>query len=216
MRSWVRKIEQSANSISSRLSAVEKRISRGAGPDSNLLTVETSVGSSISKALADIQNIDDKDFEEVAKILGNELAIIHGELVSQQNEISLFKEQADDLNDSLDKIKEEINKTQEFEERFFKDVEERIGKIENRAPPTMKLGRIEVPVEIAGVIAGGIAIIAAFFVMIDKQSILVSPGFLAVVGVVFIGTALLKTVKTVKTNDRLTHASFRETLYEQQ
>ena len=39
MRSWVRKIEQSANSISSRLSAVEKRISRGAGPDNNLMTV---------------------------------------------------------------------------------------------------------------------------------------------------------------------------------
>jgi hypothetical protein len=203
MRSWVRKIEQSANSISSRLSAVEKRISRGTDPDNNLLTVETSVGDTISKAIVDLQNIDDKDFEELVRILGSELAIIREEFLSQQNEISLFNEKVDDLNDSLSNIKEEIQKTQEYEEQIVKDVNERISKIENRAPPTMKLGKMEVPVEIAGVIAGGIAIFAALLVMLDQQSFLVSPGFLALVGILFIGAALLKTVKITKANKSL-------------
>lgn len=215
MRSWVRKIEQSANSLSSRLSAVEKRISRGTNSDNSFLTVETSVGSSISKALADIQSADDNDFEELLKILGNELAVIREELASQQNEISLFNEKVEGLNDLLGRFKEEITKTREAEENFFKDIEARVGRIENRAPPTMKLGRMEVPVEIAGVIAGGIAIIAAFFVMINQQSILISPGFLAVVGIVFIGAALLKSVRTVKANDRTARTAYKATLYEQ-
>ena len=215
MRSWVRKIEQSANSLSSRLSAVEKRISRGTDSDNSFLTVETSVGRSISKALADIQSADDNDFEELLKILGNELTVIREELASQQNEISLFNERVEGLNDLLGRFKEEITKTREAEEKFFKDIEARVGLIENRAPPTMKLGRMEVPVEIAGVIAGGIAIIAAFFVMINQQSILVSPGFLAVVGIVFIGAALLKSVRTVKANDRTAKTSYKATRYEQ-
>ncbi len=60
----------------------------------------------------------------------------------------------------------------------------------------MKLGRMEIPIEISGVIAGVIALLAAFFVMIKQNSILVSPVFLALIGCVFIGSALLKSFKT--------------------
>ena len=215
MRSWVRKIEQSANSISSRLSAVEKRISLNKG-EGNIVTVDTSVNSSISKALADIQNIDDGNFEELVKILSNELVLIREELLSQQNEISLFNEKIDDLNYSLDKTKEEINKNQDFEERILKDVDERVTKIENRAPPTMKLGKMEVPIEIAGVISGGIAIFAALLMFIDQKSILVSPVFLGLVGIIFISAALLKSVRSSKKSSRQPyHTTYRETLSDQ-
>lgn len=214
MRSWVRKIEQSANSISSRLSAVEKRISIG-GSGNNILTVDTLVNSSISKALVDIQNLDDNDLEELLKILGNELAVIREELLSQQNEISLFNEKIDDFNDSVDKTKEEINKNQEFQEKFFTNVEERVSKIEKRAPPTMKLGNIEVPIEIAGVISGGIAIFAALLVFLNQRSFLISPGFLAFIGILFISATLLKSVKTFKANNKMTYTLQQKPFFDQ-
>ena len=215
MRSWVRKIEQSANSISSRLSTVEKRISLNKG-EGNIVTVDTSVNRSISKALADIQNIDDNNFEELVKILSNELVLIREELLSQQNEISLFNEKIDDLNYSLDKTKEEISKNQDFEEKILKDVDERVTKIENRAPPTMKLGKMEVPIEIAGVISGGIAIFAALLMFMNQKSILVSPVFLGLVGVLFITAALLKSVRSSKKSTRQSyHTTYRETLSDQ-
>jgi len=214
MRSWVRKIEQSANSIGSRLSAVEKRISIGGGGN-NIVTVDTSVNSSISKAFVDIQNLDSNDFEELIKILGNELAIIREELLSQENEISLYNEKIDDLNDSLGKTKEDINKNQDFQEKIFTSVEERVSKIENRAPPTMKIGKMEVPIEIAGVISGGIAIFAALLVFLDQRTFLISPGFLAFIGILFISAALFKSLKTFNANNKMAYVSYRDTLHDQ-
>lgn len=199
MRSWVRKIEQSANSISSRLAAVEKRISRSTGLDDNdFITVEAEKSSIISKAFEELQNSEVKDFDKLAKILGSELSILHEELSYLQNEISLFNEKVDDLSDRFSNIKEEIQKTLEYEEQVIGDVDRRICQIENRAPPVMRLGGMEVPIEMAGVIAGGIALFAAFLVLMNQQSFLISPGFLAVVGVLFIGAALLKTAKTAR------------------
>lgn len=195
MRNWVRKIEQTANSISSRLAAVEKRISQGIESDDTVIKVESSY---ISKAFEDLQNSDDADFDKLVKVVGSELSILHGEIVSLQNEISLFNEKVDDITSRFSNIKEEIYKTLEYEEQVVKEVNERINRLEKRAPPVMKLGGMEVPIEIAGVIAGGISLLAACLVFFNKQSFLVSPVFLAIVGIVFIGAALLKTIKTSK------------------
>jgi len=199
MRNWVRKIEQTANSLSSRLAAVEKRISLDAGLNNNdFITVETDKYGIVSKAFEDLQGSNGKDFDKLIKVISSELSILHGELASLQNEISLFNEKADDINSRFSNIKEEIYKTLEYEEQVANDVNERIRKLENRAPPVMKLGSMEVPIEIAGVVAGGIALFAAVLVLFKQQSFLVSPGFLALVGILFIGTALFKTVKTTK------------------
>jgi hypothetical protein len=199
MRNWVRKIEQTANSLSSRLAAVEKRISIDAGLNNNgFITVETEKCSILSKAFEDLQGCNGKDFDKLIKVIGSELSILHGDLASLQNEISLFNEKVDDINSRFSNIKEEIYKTLEYEEQVVNDVNERISRLENRAPPVMKLGGMEVPIEIAGVIAGGTALFAAVLVVFKQQSFLVSPGFLAFVGIVFIAAALLKTVKTSK------------------
>jgi len=202
MRSWVRKIEQSTNSVSSRLAAVEKRISRVSNNEDNIINVDTATGQRINKIFANLDEMDDKDFKEISKILTEEISIIQQELISQENEISLFNEKIEDLTQSFKNIKGQILKKLEYEKQVFENLGQRVNKIENRAPPVMKIGNMEIPIEIAGVVAGSIAIFAAFMVYIGEQSILTSPLFLGVIGLLFIGSALAKTFKTKKAAQR--------------
>ena len=60
----------------------------------------------------------------------------------------------------------------------------------------MKLGKMEVPIEISGLIAGFIAIFAALFVYLDETEFLISPMFLGIVSLLFIGSAVFKAVKS--------------------
>ena len=122
--------------------------------------------------------------------------MIHDELDSQQSDIESTDDKINDLTQLINQLNDDIKKIRDIETRFLTDFRVRLEKIESRAPPVMKVGRVEVPIELAGVIAGVTALLAAFFVTINKSSILVSPLFLAIVGCVFISSALLKSFKT--------------------
>ena len=60
----------------------------------------------------------------------------------------------------------------------------------------MKLGNLEIPIEISGIVAGSVALIAAFMVLLNMNSILTTPIFLGFVGILFIGTTIAKTLKS--------------------
>lgn len=198
MRSWVRKIEQSTNSIGSRLSAVEKRISnRMQNTNSNSISGLTIIEGPIEKLVSELKEVrDEKTLEYLLRVLSGELSMLQDEFDTQQNELKLFNEIIQECKSSLNDLEGEIKKIKDIETRFLTDFRERLEKIERRAPPTMKLGDMEVPIEIAGVVAGSIALIAAFFVATDQTSIVTSPPFLSIVGCVFIGSALFKSMKS--------------------
>jgi len=96
---------------------------------------------------------------------------------------------------SINTIDENLKKARDLEIKFLTDFRERIEKIEHTAPPIMKIGKMEVPIEISGVIAGFIAIIAALFVNYQMTSFIISPVFLLLVGLIFIASALFKSIK---------------------
>jgi len=195
MRSWVRKIEQTTNSVSSRLSAVEKRISgRKVEVSHNPTTGTRTFERPLQKAFAELKG--GSGSKEISQILDDEFARLQDELTSQETEIDGIKEKIDRIHKSINEIKEEMKKTREVEARFLTNFRNRIEVVERRAPPVMKLGKMEVPIEIAGVTAGSIAIIAALCVAMDQTSILISPAFLGIVGFVFIGSAVFKAVKS--------------------
>jgi len=199
MRSWVRKIEQSTNSVSSRLSAVEKRLSvrnndasNNPGTNVNILDrpfknvfKDLKIGDNTSKEIVEVSNILDSEFER-----------IQNELVAQQTEVEGINKKIQEINKTLLNIKEEIKKSRDIETKFLTDFRKRLELIEKRAAPIMKLGKLEVPIEISGIVAGLIAIFAALFILMDQTSILVSPAFLGIVGLVFIGSAVFKAVKS--------------------
>lgn len=200
MKSWVRKIEQTTNSVSSRLSAVEKRISaRKADSSDDSSTLDANrLDRRLSKVFTGLKEGDtnSKEIVEVSQILDDEFERIQDELISQQIEVESIKENVGNINKSIVEIKNEIKKTREVETKFLTNFRSRLEIIEKRAPPVMKLGNMEVPIEISGVIAGFIAIFAALFVYLNQTSLLVSPAFLGLVGCVFIGSALFKAAKS--------------------
>lgn len=199
MRSWVRKIEQTTNSVSSRLSAVEKRLSvrKGDASDSSTTGIG-ALGKPLQRVFADLKQGESssKEIIEASQILDEEFERINDELTAQQTEVDGIKEKIGEINKSIVDIKAEIKKTREIEAKYLTDFKSRIELIEKRAPPVMKLGKIEVPIEISGLIAGFIAIFAALFVYLDETEFLISPMFLGIVGFLFIGSAVFKAVKS--------------------
>lgn len=199
MRSWVRKIEQTTNSVSSRLSAVEKRLSvrKGDASDSSTTGIG-ALGKPLQRVFADLKQGESssKEIIEASQILDEEFERINDELTAQQTEVDGIKEKIGEINKSIVDIKGEIKKTREIEAKYLTDFKSRIELIEKRAPPVMKLGKIEVPIEISGLIAGFIAIFAALFVYLDETEFLISPMFLGIVGFLFIGSAVFKAVKS--------------------
>lgn len=193
MRSWVRKIEQSTNSLGGRLKAVEERVSKSS--NSNLL-----VGSDLTRnnSLPLSKGLDSLDSEEIVDFSNDvigELDFIKEELSDQSSQISSFESKIDDLNKSLEDSKKEIIGRVNADRKILSDVEGRIEKVEDRSPFFMKLGRIELPLEVAGIVSGFIAFVAAVLMAFDMKDFLISPPFLAFVGLFFIGAALFKSFK---------------------
>ena len=198
MRSWVRKIEQTTNSVSSRLSAVEKRLSvRSINSKNN--STNTLMNRPFEKVFSELKkgnSSNNENIVEVSKILDSEFDSIQDELVAQQSEIEKIKKTLQTTNKSIVELKEELKKTRVVESKHFSDYNTRLELMEKRAAPIMKLGKLEVPIEISGIIAGFIAIFAALFILMDQSSILISPAFLGGVGFVFIGSAVYKAARS--------------------
>ena len=195
MRSWVRKIEQSTNSVSSRLAAVEKRISKRNMDSPGGSIPNTILEGPIERIFSDLKDEkNNKDLDEVSKILDSEFSIMQEELVSQENEISSIESQLTTISASLAEIKEEIKKMHTAETQISQDVNVRLEKIERREPPVMRIGSMEIPIEFTGVIGGILVFIIAILVIVGQKEIIISPIFLAVVGILLIGSALFKTI----------------------
>jgi DNA repair exonuclease SbcCD ATPase subunit len=198
MRSWVRKIEQTTSSIGSRLTAVEKRIStQKIDPAKHSISGVTIIEGPIEKVISELKENgkSNENLKYVFDVVDSELSMIQDELESQQAELKIAEDQIQEITKSINAIDENLKKAHDLEVRFLTDFRERIEKIEHTAPPIMKIGKMEVPIEISGVIAGFIAIIAALFVNYQMTSFIISPVFLLLVGLIFIASALFKSIK---------------------
>jgi len=193
-RSWIRKLEQTANSLSSRLSAVEKRISHGSFNSSTGNFQGAITEGPIERLFTDLQKEkQDKDVEEVSRILDKEFLIIQEELIAQQTELAMLKEKLGDVESHLTGFTEEIKHSQVQDSKSLNDFATRLEKIEQREPPVMKLAGMEIPIEITGIIGGILAFVLAILVIADQKEIILSPLFLSLVGLVLIGSAIFKT-----------------------
>jgi len=193
-RSWVRKLEQTANSLSSRLSAVEKRLSLKKFSDFSGSISGNIMKGSVEKIFNNIQGKKEgKTLEELSKLLDKEFSIMQEEMMSQQIEIATLKEKMDGINSSLEIIAAAANKEDVYNSKLLDDFQLRLEKIERKNPPVMKLGDMEIPIEITGVMGGIIAFIMAAIVAVDQSEIIISPLFLLLIGFILIGSALFKT-----------------------
>lgn len=199
MRSWVRNIEQATNSIGLRLAAVEKRISLGKNNQSNIsISPFKIVEKPIQNVVSELKEKEyvENSLEYIINAFENKFAFLGDKIQSQHTEIQIVNEKINELNKSLDETYKEIKKTRNIEIKFLTDSRQRIEKLEKKSPPTMKIGNTEIPIEISGIIAGAIALLAAFLVSFNQQNLLISPIFLGTIGLIFISSAIFKSIKS--------------------
>jgi len=189
--SWIRKIEQSTTSVSSRLSAVEKRLSIGTIESENvhLVTMEGPVEKLIL-------NVKKKNATELARALDGELSLLHNEMVKQEQQLSSLKEQFVVVEQMNMAVTAELQTVHTAMSQMNTTMELRLERTERREPFVMRLGAMEIPIEFTGIIGGLLAFTIAILVAINQKAVLLSPLFLFLVGVLLIGSAMLKMVRT--------------------
>ena len=199
MRSWVRNIEQTTNSIGSRLSAVEKRITSNENDfqstsNPNFKIFEKSIQNALTELNED--EISNNKLSYIVNAFENKISFLNDKIQSENAEIQIINEKIKELNKSLDNNYEEIKKTRNTEMKILTDFRKRIEKIEKKSPPTMKIGKTEIPVELSGLIAGSISLFAAILVIFNQENLLISTAFLTTIGLVFISSAIFKSIKS--------------------
>jgi archaellum component FlaC len=193
LRSWVRKIEQSTNSVSSRLTAVETRLSGGyASSDEAMMAV---MEGPVERCFSDLQKGKKKTLDEHARILDHELHCLHSELAKQQQEYQTLKEQVDELHQLIPSVQQDLHEIHATVTPMLRQLEMKTQMLAQRKPLVMKFGAMEIPVEITGVIGGILAFTIAILVVLNQKEVLLSPVFLAAVGVLLIGSALVKALR---------------------
>ncbi len=194
VRSWIRKIEQTTSSVSSRLSAVEKRLS---GRMSEVPVGKTiGIEGPIETLFITMKK---KDAPEVARVLDGELCFLHNELGHHQQETQALKEQIDTYEKTLVTITTEMQTLQTTMTELKITLEDQQRKPLRSEPFIMHLGSLEVPVEFTGIIGGLLVFLIAGLVMIGEKEILLSPWFLVPVGLLLIGFALIKMIRNHST-----------------
>jgi len=189
--SWIRKIEQSTTSVSSRLCAVEKRLSIGMmeSESVHLVTMEGPVEKLVL-------NVKKKNASELARALDGELNLLHNELVKQEQQLSSLKEQLVVFEKLNMAITAELQTVHTEVSQMNTTMELRLERTDRREPFVMRLGAMEIPIEFTGIIGGLLAFTIAILVAINQKAVLLSPLFLFLVGVLLIGSAMLKMVRT--------------------
>ncbi len=194
VRSWIRKIEQTTSSVSSRLSAVEKRLS---GRMSDVPIGKTiGVEGPIETLFITMKK---KDSPEVARVLDGELCFLHNELVRHQQETQALKEQIDTYEKAQVTMMTEMQALQTTMAELKITLEDQQRKPSRSEPFVMHLGSLEVPVEFTGIIGGLLVFLIAGLIMIGEKEILLSPWFLIPVGLLLIGFALIKMIRNHST-----------------
>lgn len=190
VRSWIRKIEQTTTSVSSRLSAVEKRLSGRMSGSDGLKTI--GIEGPIETLFLQMKK---KNTPEVARVLDSELTLLHNELVKQQQEMGSLKEQIVEIEKTNTTNTTDLETMQTTMTELNTTVELQMNQTERHEPFMMHLGSLEVPVEFTGIIGGFLAFLIAILVLIGQKEILLSPWFLFPVGLLLIGFALVKMIR---------------------
>ena len=173
---WLQGLGQRVESLEKRLDAVERRLSEkpfeGTKFNSKSIVME-------------------KDYEEKWKEIKTKL----------ENKITNLKKELETLKGRKIESKNETPVTISIRKgeginvaREIANIERRLEKIEKKkATPTVRVGKIEVPIEITGIIGGFLAFIIAILLFGGHKDIVVSPPFVMFIGIVLLTATALKT-----------------------
>jgi len=195
IRNWVRKLEQTTQSISSRLAAVEKRFSL----ETRNCSENPCIGAIPENSFEHVSDIvkkekKNKHIKDIQKFFDQELLVMQETLCSQNQEIITLKEQLAVFHQFINEVTQKMQQVQHDETRSVEKITDRVDSLEHRMPVAMKLGRFEIPVEVTGVIGGILAFVIAVLVVMNQNAVVLSPWFLVGIGFLLLGSTIVKTV----------------------
>ncbi|MCX6664527.1 MAG: hypothetical protein NT038_00480 [Euryarchaeota archaeon] len=194
MQSWVRKIEQTTHSVSSRLAAVEKRLSSKSYEPLDVSLSDINDEEPPNILDSDVTKETTKDLEESVKFLDKNFITLSDEFVSQKNLITVLAEKFDRIETAVTENIKEFKQHQNQESQTTHDINTRIVYLEQKEPPKLRIGKMEIPIEVTGVIGGILVFLIAILVVVGEKELIVSPLFLVLVGGVLLVSAMIKTV----------------------
>jgi hypothetical protein len=168
MHTWMRNLEQHLMSLNARLAAVEQRIT-----SSKLHSFDYKPSSLNDDTIHSMNS---------SMIAMNELTTTH--IKRLDDEISTISEQVTSL-----QHQQTLNVS--FHDKTVQDIKQ--IKHKNKAQPMiMRLGKKEIPLELSGVIGGFICFIVAGLTFIGATEIVLSPWFLAGIGLLLLGGTFIR------------------------
>jgi len=194
LHSWMQKNEQMITSISGRLAVVETRLSLVA-PLSNPESRGEVLGP-IQRLVVEGRKNHMMNARAWARVLDHDLAVL-------QTTTQGYGQQLDTLTGQLASLKASVEETATADQGLKADaaqltasVMDRLAKMEQKQgrPLVMRLGRFELPLEISGILMGGLAFMVAALVFLGQKAVLGDPLFLAGIGCVFLVSAVVKHV----------------------
>ncbi|PNX53367.1 MAG: hypothetical protein BV458_04820 [Thermoplasmata archaeon M9B2D] len=190
LRSWIQKIEQTTTSVSSRLSAVEKRLSEGR--TEHIIRTLSGMNDSVEAIFADEPN---RNTTELVSTLDGKLHNLHTTIADQKQEADTLKEQMHELKTMNTQVRLDLEMTQTTISEMHTALEHHMKNTEHHKPFVMHVGALKIPIEFTGIIGGLLAFTITILVLINHKEILLSPVFLVLVGILFLGSALVKMVR---------------------
>ncbi|MBN1860927.1 MAG: hypothetical protein JW840_05645 [Candidatus Thermoplasmatota archaeon] len=190
LRSWIRKIEQTTGSVSSRLTAVERRLSGGMTEFDEKHPIPLQ--GPIETLFMDGKK---KNTGELARVLDRELSVLHNQVAEQQQQTSDLREHLGAIEQKNTTISHDLQVVQTTTSKMNATLEQRLKHTEQHHSLVMRVGAVEIPIEFTGIIGGLLAFTIAILVLLGQKEILLSPIFLFLVGLVFLTFALVKMVR---------------------
>ncbi len=140
-----------------------------------------------SKSIAIEKNYEDR-LKEIARTLGEEIKIL-------KKEIEAIK--AKGVAKAESPVTISLKRSGENITNFAKEIaniERRLERLEKKkATATVKVGKIEVPIEITGIVGGFLAFIIAILLFGGYKNLVISPPFVMFIGLVLLTATALKT-----------------------
>jgi len=182
--SWLHRIEQNVDSLEKRLDAIERRLS-----EKPFKMVKFGGAEKTEK-------IKESGLKEFTSKIEKEIDIIKKEIEEIKTRETKFKTDGKGSNEVVISLKRKGEETSST--NYVKDlanIERRLERLEKsrKATATVKVGKIEVPFEVTGLIGGFLAFLIAILLFEGYKELVISPPFVMFIGLVLLTATALKT-----------------------
>ncbi len=181
---WIQRLKQHVDSLEKRLDAIERRLS-----EEPFKMVKFGGEEKTEK-------IKESGLREFTSKIEKEIDILKKEIEEMKTREIKFKTERKGSNEVVISLKRKGEETTST--NYAKDlanIERRLERLEKsrKAAATVKVGKIEVPFEVTGLIGGFLAFLIAILLFEGYKNLVISPPFVMFIGLVLLTATALKT-----------------------